>query len=129
MQYNLHTNVNLFRIFKVAIGQILIALIVVSSSFAGVTNIENTTFTTISGVKNAPIKISGKVTDQSTGETLIGVSVKVKGTNTGTLTDVNGNFTLTAADNATLVISYIGYTTSEVQVNGKTTLNIQLQPA
>ncbi|MFI5137968.1 MAG: SusC/RagA family TonB-linked outer membrane protein [Sphingobacteriales bacterium] len=129
MQYNLHTNVNLFRIFKVAIGQILIALIAVSSSFAGVTNIEKTTFTTINGVENAPIKITGKVTDQSTGETLIGVSVKVKGTNTGTLTDINGKFTLTAEDNATLVISYIGYTTSEVQVNGKTNLNIKLQPA
>lgn len=74
----------------------------------------------------APINIKGKVTDQATGETLIGVSVKIKDTSNGTLTDVNGNFSLTAPDNATLVISYIGYNTLEVPVNGQTTLNIKL---
>src|SRR3569833_3444000 len=56
----------------------------------------------------APINIKGKVTDQATGETLIGVSVKIKDTNNGTLTDVNNNFSLTAPDNATLVVSYGG---------------------
>ncbi|MGN6396057.1 MAG: SusC/RagA family TonB-linked outer membrane protein [Mucilaginibacter sp.] len=75
----------------------------------------------------APINIKGKVTDQATGETLIGVSVKIKDTNSGTLTDVNGNFSLTAPDNAVLVVSYIGYNTLEVPVNGQTTLNIKLQ--
>ena len=75
----------------------------------------------------APINIKGKVTDQATGETLIGVSVKIKNTNTGTLTDVSGNFSLTAPDNATLVVSYIGYSTLEVPVNGQTTLDIKLQ--
>ncbi len=75
----------------------------------------------------APINIKGKVTDQATGETLIGVSVKIKNTNTGTLTDVSGNFSLTAPDNATLVVSYIGYSTLEVPVNGQTTIDIKLQ--
>jgi len=75
----------------------------------------------------APINIKGKVTDQATGETLIGVSVKIKDTNTGTLTDVTGNFSLTAPDNAVLVVSYIGYSTLEVPVNGQTTLDIKLQ--
>jgi len=75
----------------------------------------------------APINIKGKITDQATGETLIGVSVKIKGTSTGTLTDVTGNFSLTAPDNATLVVSYIGYSTLEVPVNGQTTLDIKLQ--
>ncbi|MES2111744.1 MAG: TonB-dependent receptor [Bacteroidota bacterium] len=75
----------------------------------------------------APINIKGKVTDQATGETLIGVSVKIKDTNNGTLTDVNGSFAITAPDNAILVVSYIGYNTLEVPVNGQTTLNIKLQ--
>jgi len=75
----------------------------------------------------APINIKGKVTDQATGETLIGVSVKIKGTSAGTLTDVSGNFSITAPDNATLVVSYIGYSTLEVPVNGQTTLDIKLQ--
>ena len=130
MEYNLHTTVNLFKIFKVVLGQILIALIFVSMSFAGVTNMDRTKFTTMKGAivkNNALIKISGKITDQATGETLIGVSVKVKGSNTGTLTDIKGNFALSVPDDATLIISYIGYNTVEVPVNGQTSLNIKLQ--
>ncbi|MDB5062716.1 MAG: SusC/RagA family TonB-linked outer membrane protein [Mucilaginibacter sp.] len=132
MEYNLHKTVNLLRFLKVVLGQILIALIFVSVSFGAVTNNKKARFTPIKGVKNnkvAPIKISGNVTDQVTGEKLIGVSVKVKDTSQGALTDVNGNFTLTAPDNATLVISYIGYNTLEVPVSGHTTINIKLQSA
>jgi len=132
MEYNLHQNVSLFKIFKVVSCQILIALIFVSSSFAGVTNIKRAKLTTINGAKNeenAQIKISGTVTDQATGETLIGVSVKVKASSNGTLTDVKGNFTLTVPDDATLVVSYIGYNTIEVPVNGKSVINIKLSQA
>ena len=129
MEYNLHTNVNLLKIFKGALGQILLALIFVSFSFAGVTNKEKAGIATMNGATIAPIKITGKVTDNNTGESLIGVSVKVKDTNNGTLTDTNGSFTLSAPDNAVLVISYIGYTTAEVPVNGKTSLSVKLQSA
>ncbi|MGZ3871320.1 MAG: SusC/RagA family TonB-linked outer membrane protein [Mucilaginibacter sp.] len=104
-------------------------LIFSGSTYAGVIKAEKTDFTIRNRARNAPIKISGKVTDQVTGETLIGVSVKVKDSNAGTLTDVNGNFTLTAPDNAVLIVSYIGYNTLEVPVNGQTTLNIKLQPS
>lgn len=81
-------------------------------------------------VKNGtpPIVIKGKVLDKTTGEALIGVTIRVKGTDGGTVTDVNGNFTLTAPDNATLVASYIGYETFEVPVQGQTILSIRLQP-
>src|ERR1700740_1739117 len=73
------------------------------------------------------IAIKGKVSDAATGETLIGVSVTVKGTTTGTQTDVNGAFSLSAPSNATLVFSYLGYTAQEVPVGGQTTINIKLQ--
>ena len=129
MEYNLHRTVNLFKISKVVLSQVLIALIFVSFSFAGTAGIKETKFNKTKGAAYAQIKISGKVTDGTTGETLIGVSVKVKGTSTGTLTDVNGNFTLTVPDNATLVISYIGYTPVEVPVNGQTTINVKLAPS
>jgi TonB-linked SusC/RagA family outer membrane protein len=66
------------------------------------------------------IAVKGKVTDAATGETLIGVSVSIKGTSTGTQTDTNGAFSLSAPSNATLQASYIGYTTQEVVVNGPT---------
>lgn len=130
MEYNLHKTVNLLRVFKIALSQILIALIFVGSSYAGVAKIEKTKFTKTNekGIKeNAPIKVTGKVTDQATGETLVGVSILIKGTNVGAVTDINGKFTVTAAENAVLVVSYIGYTTQEVPVDGKPLLNIKLQ--
>ena len=73
------------------------------------------------------VTVKGKVTDAKTGETLIGVSVGVKGTSTGTQTDVNGAFSINAPSTATLVFSYIGYTAQEAPVNGQSTINIQLQ--
>ncbi|MDB4921164.1 TonB-dependent receptor [Mucilaginibacter sp.] len=73
------------------------------------------------------ITIKGKVTDATTGEALVGVSVAVNGTSTGTQTDVNGAFTINAPSNATLKASYIGYTTQQVAVNGQATVDIKLQ--
>ena len=76
--------------------------------------------------KAPPTEIRGKVTDTK-GEALIGVSVKVKGTAIGVSTDVNGNFTISAPDgSSTLVFTYVGYTTQEVSIGGRTTLNVQL---
>src|SRR5690625_7105554 len=70
--------------------------------------------------------ISGKVTDQD-GEPLIGVNVIVKGTNQGTATDFDGEFTMSNVDeDATLVISYVGYQTQEIKVEGRTEINIVL---
>jgi TonB-linked SusC/RagA family outer membrane protein len=73
------------------------------------------------------LTVKGKVTDAATNETLIGVSVGVKGTSTGTQTDVNGAFSLSAPTNATLVFSYIGYSAQEVPVNGQTAFSIKLK--
>lgn len=75
------------------------------------------------------IAIKGTVTDANTGETLIGVSVAVKGTTNGTQTDVSGAFTLMAPSNATLTISYLGYTTQDVPVNGQTSVTVKLAPS
>ncbi len=69
--------------------------------------------------------ISGVVTDTK-GETLPGVSVKVKGTTLGTSTDVDGKYSLSAPANATLVIAYIGYETKEVAVNNQAQINVTL---
>lgn len=64
-------------------------------------------------------KITGTVTDTK-GEPVIGASVLVKGAGTGTVTDVDGNFTLDAPTDALLAVSYIGYKTQEVKVGNKT---------
>lgn len=70
-------------------------------------------------------EVSGTVSDAN--GPLPGASVVEKGTTNGTQTDFDGNFTITVSDNATLVISYIGYSTTEVAVNGQSTINITLQ--
>ena len=73
------------------------------------------------------IKVSGNVTEQKTGYPAIGVTVMVKGTTTGTVTDIDGNYTLdNVPGNGTIVFSYIGMTTVEEPVNGRSTINVQL---
>ncbi|GHT69072.1 SusC/RagA family TonB-linked outer membrane protein [Bacteroidia bacterium] len=69
--------------------------------------------------------ISGNVTDGK-GEAIIGASVAVKGTITGTVTDANGNFNLTAGTDAVLLISYLGFKTQEVAVGNQTKIAVTL---
>lgn len=60
-------------------------------------------------------KISGKISDEKTGEAIIGATVLIKGTSNGTATDIDGNFSLSAAAGSyTLVVKYIGYQTKEI---------------
>jgi TonB-linked SusC/RagA family outer membrane protein len=74
--------------------------------------------------------VTGTVKDASTGEVLAGVTVLVKGTTTGQITDATGKFTLRIpALSATLSISYIGYTTQEVAVTAGAEINVSLAVA
>ena len=76
--------------------------------------------------KNQEITISGVVKDLN-GITLPGASIFVKGTNMGTQTDFEGRFSLKVIDlNATLIISYLGYLTQEVQIKGKNNIDVVL---
>lgn len=70
-------------------------------------------------------KIIGKVTDNKN-EPIIGANVVVRGATNGTITDIDGNFTLEVPDNAILLISYIGYTSQEVLVKNRNNLSIQM---
>lgn len=72
-----------------------------------------------------PIEVSGKVTD-SLGNPLIGVTVKAKEGGTGTVTDANGNYSITVPDDAVLVVSYVGYQTKEISVNGREEIDVVL---
>ena len=72
------------------------------------------------------IKVQGVVKDE-TGETVIGASVMQKGTTNGAVTDIDGNFSLTVPSKATLLVSYIGFTTQEIAVDGRTQLEITLK--
>ncbi len=72
------------------------------------------------------ITVSGTVTDPA-GEPLIGASVLVKGTGNGVATDFDGNYTIQVDANGTLEVTYVGYESQDVAVNGQTTINIVLQ--
>lgn len=72
-------------------------------------------------------RVTGKVLS-NTGEALIGVSIQVKGSTTGTITDIDGNFSLDIDQSgATLVVSYVGYLTKEVRASNQQKLTIELQ--
>lgn len=82
---------------------------------------------TIMGFAYGQTTISGTVTDASDGTTLIGVNILVKGTNQGTVTDIDGKYSISVSDaNAVLVYSYTGYTEQEISVGTQSTINISL---
>ncbi|NDV57183.1 TonB-dependent receptor [Bacteroides sp. 519] len=73
------------------------------------------------------VNLVGTIVD-STGEPIIGASIMEKGTsNNGTITDLDGNFSLKVASNATVIISYIGMKSQEISVNGKSRIDVTLQ--
>lgn len=85
-------------------------------------NLENS-LDPISALQNT---VTGTVTD-NTGAPLPGASVVQKGTTNGTQTDFDGNFSIDVPGDATLVISYIGFATQEIAVQGRSTINVQLE--
>lgn len=77
---------------------------------------------------DAEITVKGKITDAQTSEGLPGVNVLVKGTQTGTSSDVNGNYSIQVPDgNATLVFSFVGYTSHEANIGSQTQINVSLK--
>src|ERR1700761_4711706 len=96
------------RIFTIS-GLVLLCFLFTNSAFA------------------QDISVKGHVTDATTGESLPGVSVSVKGTTNGGQTDVNGAYSVMASSSATLVFSYIGYAAQEVPVNSRNVIDVKLQ--
>ncbi len=72
------------------------------------------------------INVKGKVLDGN-GEPVIGAAVVVQGTSTGTVTDIDGNYSLTAPSDATLEVSFIGYNNSVMAINGQSSLDFTLE--
>ena len=73
------------------------------------------------------IQVKGTVVSGSDDYPLPGVNVVVKGTATGVITDIDGNFTISVPSDATLTFTYVGFKAQDVAVNGQTTLNVVLQ--
>jgi TonB-linked SusC/RagA family outer membrane protein len=85
---------------------------------------------TVQPVSEVPLPsflIKGKVTD-TLGVPIPGVNIKLKGTTTGTTTDTDGNYSISAPDgNGSLIFSYLGFNAQEVEINGRNTISIQLR--
>lgn len=71
--------------------------------------------------------VSGKVTSSEDGSPLPGVTVQVKGTNTGTQTDADGKFSLSAPENGTLVFRFVGLKTLEIAVGGRSSIDVKME--
>ncbi|TRX59920.1 TonB-dependent receptor [Fulvivirga sp. M361] len=78
------------------------------------------------GMAEAQNTVTGKVTDGADGAAIPGVNVVEKGTTNGTVTDFNGNYTLSIADGATILFSFVGYVTQEIPAAGKSVIDISL---
>lgn len=72
-------------------------------------------------------RVSGTVTDKATGEPLVGVSVAVKGTTKGVISDVDGKYSADVAPDATLVFGYLGYKDVTVGVEGRAVINVTME--
>ncbi|MEP2510288.1 MAG: SusC/RagA family TonB-linked outer membrane protein, partial [Reichenbachiella sp.] len=72
--------------------------------------------------------VKGRITSSDEGEGLPGVSILEKGTTNGSVTDLDGNYSLSVSSGATLVISYIGYLTQEVAVGSQSEISLALEP-
>lgn len=81
----------------------------------------------VSTLQQSQRMLSGTVIDAVTGESLIGVSIVVKGTQGGTVTDLEGNFSLEVSEGSILEFSYIGYEPQTIIIKGQRVLNISLQ--
>lgn len=78
------------------------------------------------GLNAQTITVSGVVSDPS-GEPLIGASILAQGTTVGASTNIDGEYTINVAPDATLVVSYVGYDTQNVPVDGRTSINVTMQ--
>ncbi len=71
--------------------------------------------------------VTGKVTDAETGDGLPGVNVLIKGTSSGAVTDINGNFSIAVKPSDILTVSYVGYETAELAVGSQSVINVALE--
>lgn len=75
-------------------------------------------------------KVTGRVTDATNGESIVGANIIIEGTTRGTITDVEGNFVLeiSESDKITFLVSFLGYNTERIIYDGQTTLEVKLVP-
>lgn len=72
------------------------------------------------------ITVKGNIKSSTESEGIIGANISIKGQSSGTISDINGDYSLSAPSNATLVFSFIGYNTQEIPINGRSVIDVML---
>lgn len=99
----------------------------VSNNWQGDKSVPDKEWSGYGALQSRNMQITGTVTDEN-GEPVIGATIQVKGSSQGVITDVDGRYTIVVpSESSVLVISFIGYESQEIKVNGKKSINVQLQ--
>ena len=105
--------------------QLLFSVLLTLGVMGGITCCPTSVMASVT--QSQTIKVTGQVVDQD-GEPLIGATVQLKGAQSGVITDIDGNFTIDAPANGTLVVSYVGFKDREIAINGRAIIEqIQLE--
>ena len=107
----------ILKTIRVSMLAVLLGIYTMPAIYADTLETEN--------IQQQTKQITGRVVDAQN-EPLIGVSIQVKGTTTGTVTDFDGNYSIQAATGTTLVFSYVGYTTQEITVGNQSVIQVAL---
>lgn len=112
-------------LLRIPLKRILFSTVVASILLFGS---PQTVFADMPEVRTAmqAVKVTGQVVDAND-EPVIGATIQVKGSETGVISDINGDFTISVSPKATLVVSYIGYRTKEISLDGKISVKITMQ--
>ncbi|MDP4209043.1 MAG: SusC/RagA family TonB-linked outer membrane protein [Bacteroidota bacterium] len=111
------------------IVRLSVLILICSTLQLSATNINSSKNEANSAIRNngaaQQIKVTGSVADKTTDESLVGVSITVKGTTKGTVADLNGKYSIDVPSaNSVLVFSFIGYETQEIEVGGRTSIDV-----
>ena len=115
------------KLSQLLVGGTLLLAVSPAYAFANSNSVHRTAVATSLIVQQNGRTLTGTVTDEN-GEPVIGANVKIKGEALGTITDIDGRFTLkNVSDKAVLEVSYIGYKNQDIKVSGQKDLSIRLQ--
>ncbi|QEK50874.1 TonB-dependent receptor [Pedobacter aquae] len=127
MKLSLQKPLNKRNVIRAACAPLLLALFLPGSGVAAERNAGLSLHMGATSTASRWVNVTGTVKD-SKGEPLPGVAVRVKGTNTGTTTDINGVFRLNLpTGNETLIVSFLGFTTKEIPAAGRTNISITME--
>ncbi|MBS3742267.1 MAG: TonB-dependent receptor [Bacteroidales bacterium] len=106
---------------------LLVFLLGLSINFSLAVETDNSDLNQVA--RQQQIEVSGTVTDAETGDPLPGVNIVVQGTTTGTTTDMDGQYSIEAPADATLLFSFVGYQEQNIAINGQQKIDVTLQQA